>query len=245
MHSKRTRLDRFISQKTGLNRRDTKYLLAQQRIMVDGRVATEVTAYVDEFTHVTIDAQVLQAKLASYLMLHKPAGILSATKDDRHPTVLELIAHQNREQLHLVGRLDINSTGLILLTNDGRWSRQLTHPESSVIKHYRVSVAQPLDDSYIAAFAKGFYFAYENITTRPARLKIIDSYTADVFLTEGRYHQIKRMFGRFQNEVLTLERRAIGNLTLDPSLPVGQYRELTAAEVTQLTRLAHSPETLF
>jgi 16S rRNA pseudouridine516 synthase len=234
MKSKRSRLDRFISRHTGLNRRAVKGLLAQKRIILDGELATDVATLVDEFTRVALDGRVLQARQPIYLMLNKPAGILSATQDNKHKTVLDIIDREDRQQLHIVGRLDINSTGLILLTNDGRWSRQLTQPTAGIAKQYRFTLAQTIDESYVRAFAEGFYFAYENITTRPARLDIIDTLTADVFLTEGRYHQLKRMFGRFQNEVLTLHRTAIGGLTLDVTLAAGEYRELTAEEIMLL-----------
>lgn len=231
MHSKRARLDRFISSHLRINRRDTKPLLAQGRILLDGVVATEAQAFVDEFTQVIVDGRVLQAKQANYFMLHKPAGIVCATKDVQHKTVIDLLDCPERADLHIVGRLDFNSTGLVLLTNDGRWSRQLTQPETKVIKHYRVTLANPIDDSYVRAFAEGMYFSFENITTRPAHLKLIDSYTAEVFLIEGRYHQIKRMFGRFQNEVLSLHRCAIGNIQLDAALAPGASRRLTLNEI--------------
>jgi 16S rRNA pseudouridine516 synthase len=233
MQSKRTRLDRFLSAHLRINRREIKPLLAQGRILLDGIVATEVHAFVDEFTQVILDGQVLQAKQVVYLMLHKPMGIVCATKDKQHKTVIDLLDHPQRGDLHIVGRLDFNSTGLVLLTNDGRWSRQLTQPETKVVKHYRVTLAEPLDETYVRAFAVGMEFEFEGITTRPARLDIIDSHTADVFLTEGRYHQIKRMFGRFQNEVLTLHRCAVGNIQLDAALAPGESRALSDTEIKQ------------
>lgn len=231
MHSKRTRLDRFISTQLRINRRDIKPLLAQGRILLDGVTATEAQAFVDEFTQVVLDGRVLQAKQASYFMLHKPVGVVCATKDVQHKTVIDLLDCPERADLHVVGRLDFNSTGLVLLTNDGRWSRQLTQPETKVVKRYRVTLAKPIDDACVRAFAEGMYFSFEDITTRPARLEIIDNHTAEVFLTEGRYHQIKRMFGRFQNEVLSLHRCAIGDIQLDAALAPGASRRLTPQEI--------------
>lgn len=231
MHSKRARLDRFISSHLQINRRDIKPLLAQERILLDGITATDAQALVDEFTHVVVDGRVLQAKEASYHMLHKPTGVVCATKDAQHKTVIDLLDCPERADLHIVGRLDINSTGLVLLTNNGRWSRLLTQPETKVVKHYRVTLAKPIDDNYVRAFAEGMYFPFENITTLPAHLKIVDSHTAEVFLTEGRYHQIKRMFGRFQNEVLSLHRCAIGDIQLDVALAPGASRRLMLYEI--------------
>src|SRR5690606_23746504 len=121
------------------------------------------------------------------------AGVVSATKDQQHTTVVDLLDVPNREQLHIVGRLDFNSTGLLLLTNDGRWSRRLMTPQYKVIKVYRVSLGEPITEECVMAFASGIHFPYENITTKPATLKILDRFTAEVHLMEGRYHQIKRM----------------------------------------------------
>jgi len=237
MASKRARLDRFISSKAGISQKAVRPILAQGRILVDGRVATDTQQLVDEFSHIIFDDQVLQANSPRYLMMNKPKGVVSATKDDKHKTVIDLLEQADRDSLHIVGRLDFNSTGLLLLTNDGRWSRQLTEPDRKITKLYRVKLANPITQATINAFAEGMYFEYEDITTRPAQLDIISDYVAEVSLTEGKYHQIKRMFGRFQNEVLELHRIAIGNLKLDPSLAAGESRQLTAEEVNTSTSI--------
>lgn len=233
MQSKRAKLDRYLSAQLGINRRDVKPMLAQGRIFINGSHAVDVYQFVDEFTHVVVDGLVLQAQTPVYIMMNKPMGVVSATKDKKHKTVVDLLDRADRTDLHIVGRLDFNSSGLVLLTNDGRWSRRLTAPEAKVIKVYRVTLARPISDDYVNAFAEGMYFSYENITTRPAKLEIIDEVTADVYLIEGRYHQIKRMFGRFQNPVLTLHRSAVGGLRLDPSLAPGESRELTEIELSE------------
>ncbi|MEH6550763.1 MAG: 16S rRNA pseudouridine(516) synthase [Pseudomonadales bacterium] len=231
MEAPRTRLDRFISSHAGINRRDVRAVLASGRVLVDGVMAREINQVVHEFSHIVLDGKVLQANTPSYVMMHKPAGVVSATKDPRHKTVIDLLDRPDRSSLHIVGRLDFNSSGLLLLTNDGRWSRRLSLPETKVAKVYRVKLAKALTQDYVAAFAEGMYFAYEHITTRPAILKILDETEAEVVLEEGRYHQIKRMFGRFDNEVLELHRVSVGGLSLDPNLAAGQSRDLTAAEL--------------
>jgi len=212
-----------------------KPILAQGRVLVDGCVANDSQQLIDEFSHVTFDEQVLQANTPHYVMMNKPAGVISATKDEKHKTVIDLLERPDRDSLHIVGRLDFNSTGLLLLTNDSHWSRQLMEPEKKVPKLYRVKLEKPVTQDMVKAFAEGMYFAYEDITTRPAKLNIINDYEAEVSLVEGRYHQIKRMFGRFQNEVLALHRLAIGNLSLDPTLAAGENRELSSSEVISLT----------
>ena len=232
MESKRARLDRFISVNTGINRKHVRLMLAKGRVKVDGKLARDIDQIVDEFSHICMDDKVLQANTASYVMLHKPVGVVSATIDDKHRTVIDLLERDDKESLHIVGRLDLNTSGLLLLTNDGRWSKQLMDPEHKVGKLYRVHLQNPLTSEYISGFAKGMYFEFEDITTLPAELEIIDSHTALVTLYEGRYHQIKRMFGRFRNPVIGLHRISVGNIVLDDSLQAGESRALTIDEIT-------------
>lgn len=231
MPAKRTRLDRYISARLLINRRDVKPLLAQGRILVDQQPARSVQQLVDEFNQINVDGRLLASKKPSYIMLHKPVGVVSATKDDKHQTVIDLLDREDREDFHMVGRLDLNTSGLMLLTNDGRWSKALTLPEKNICKRYLVTVKNPLSEDYIAAFAEGMYFAFEDITTRPAEIKILSEFEAEVVLVEGKYHQIKRMFGRFRNQVLKLHRHAIGPIKLDPTLKPGESRELTPTEI--------------
>ena len=235
MQSARTRLDRFISRHLGISRRDVRLMLVQQRVKVDGRVATDIQEVVHEFSQVIFDEQVLQDNKAAYVMMNKPTGVVSATKDAQHKTVIDLLDRSDGSSLHIVGRLDLNSSGLLLLTNDGRWSKNLSLPEKKVSKLYRVGLEKPLNNEYVQAFAAGMYFEYEGITTRPAKLEIISDYLAEVHLEEGRYHQIKRMFGRFNNKVISLHRLAVGTLLLDQNLLPGQSRDLSASEVANIS----------
>ena len=240
MHSKNTRLDRFLSTKTGINKRDIRLILAQGRVTVDGLPATETQQIIGQFTHITLDNQILQSNTPLYIMMNKPQGVVSATKDTKHKTVIDLLDDDNKNQLHIVGRLDFNSTGLLLLTNDGEWSRELNAPENKVTKTYRVTLQAPITKEIITAFNEGMYFSFEAITTRPATLTSINTTipndtVVEVNLTEGRYHQIKRMFGRFQNKVLALHRTKVGNLPLDLTLKPGQSRHLTPEEVQNIS----------
>ncbi len=234
MQSARTRLDRFISRQLGIKRQDIRLILAQGRIVVDGCIAKDVQQAIDKFSHVTFDEQVLQNNKPRYVMINKPKGVVSATKDPHHKTLIDLLKREDRYNLHITGRLDFNSTGLVLLTNDGRWSRQLSLPANKIHKRYQIELENPLNESYIHAFSKGMFFDYEGIRTQPARLTIISARTAEVTLVEGRYHQIKRMFGQFQNKVLELHRLSIGNQVLDPELAPGQSRTLSKGEANSL-----------
>lgn len=233
MKSTTCRLDRFISQNSAFTLADTRLLIAQKRIVVDGQVAHSIQQKINQFSHVVLDQQCLQNKQPVYLILNKPQGVVSATKDLKHTTVLDLLEHPQKDELHIVGRLDLNTTGLVLLTNDGAWSRTISLPTTQLAKTYEVTLARPLNDEYIKVFAQGIYFAYENITTQPADLDILSEYTARLSLVEGKYHQVKRMFGFFQNEVLTLHRSSVGPLTLE-GLELGQSRTLTVTELAAI-----------
>ena len=232
------RLDRLISDLCQVNRKKVRLILAQKRVYVDGVLATDIAQLVDQFSHVVMDDEVLQANQTHYIMLNKPVGVVCATKDEKHKTVIDLLVGQYEQEildnLHIVGRLDLNTSGLVLLTNDSRWSERLTSPEHKVSKCYRVTLENALTPDYIDAFTNGMYFPYENITTKSATLLIVSQFEAQVTLTEGRYHQIKRMFGRFRNPVVALHRDSIGRLHLDGSLKEGESRALSISEVTSI-----------
>ncbi|MCX2979877.1 pseudouridine synthase [Halieaceae bacterium IMCC14734] len=242
MKPRTSRLDRFISQNSDFSLSDTRFLIAQKRILLDGHLAHSIQQKVAQFTHVELDGISLQHEQPVYMMLNKPRGVVSATKDLKHPTVLDLIQHPQKDQLHIVGRLDFNTTGLVLLTNDGAWSRKISLPETKLSKTYEVTLAQPITDEYVAAFKQGIYFAYENMTTLPASLEIISKFSARLSLVEGKYHQVKRMFGFFQNEVLALHRVSVGPFSLD-GLEMSNSRQLTIEEsqslMTQCTVQGH------
>ncbi len=225
------RLDRFLSNLPRFNRQDARQLISQGRIRLDGLECRDAQAEVREFSRVQLDDELLQAgKAARYFMLHKPAGVVSATRHPEHRTVLDLLDEPDKDDLHLAGRLDLNTSGLLLISNDGLWTRRLTLPGSKQPKVYRVQTEQPITDEYIEVFARGLYFAYEDLTTLPAELEILDSHSARLTLHEGRYHQVKRMFGHFQNKVIGLHRERIGPLDLG-DLPLGHYRALSAEEI--------------
>lgn len=225
------RLDRLLAHRTGLARNDVLRLLAAGRVRVDGQVTDEGPRMLTQFSRVELDDRVLQSKQAHYLMFHKPVGCASTTRDDKHRTVLDFIDEPFRDELHLAGRLDFNTSGLMLLTNDGRWSRLMTEPRENKPKVYYVETEDPIQPEAAKVFAKGLYFAYEDLTTRPACLELLGAHAARLTLYEGRYHQVKRMFGHFNNKVIRLHRESIGHIVLDSNLAPGDYRVLTADEI--------------
>jgi 16S rRNA pseudouridine516 synthase len=229
------KLDRLIAKHRSMGRTAAHRMIAAGRVCVDGRVVTDNWHAVDRFTRINIDDEVSrQAVRALHIMLHKPAGILSATTDPQHATVIDLIDDPDKAALHIAGRLDRSTSGLVLLTNDGRWSKRITSAAHKMPKIYRVETSDPIEPGAAAAFAAGFYFHTEKITTLPAALEITGSHTARLSLIEGRYHQIKRMFHRVNNRVTGLHRESIGPIALPPDLTTGQWRHLTAEEVASV-----------
>lgn len=221
------KLDRFIARQSHRGRTEAHRLLAARRVKVNGAIITNGQHEIDRFCAIELDDAILQhPERALYLMLHKPAGYVSATTDAEHPTVLDLIDDPDQHTLHLVGRLDRSTTGLVLLTNDGRWSKALMEATNKVPKTYLVETAEPIAPEAVELFARGFYFHTEDITTLPAELVILNERTARLTLHEGRYHQVKRMFHRVQNRVTALHRERIGGIALPDDLSPGQWREV-------------------
>lgn len=231
---KRSRLDRYIAHHCNLPIREVQMRLALGRVVVNGVIAKQRQQVVSELDEVQVDGKALNSLAPCYLMLNKPAGVISATQDAQFTTVIDLIPQTlcpNTQGMHYTGRLDRASTGLMLLTNDGKWSRRVAEPERKQPKHYLVTVESSLKTQDIEAFAKGFFFEYENLWTQPAQLEILDEYSARVVITEGKYHQIKRMFARCDNKVVSLHRYQIGSIRMDDSLAVGEMRALTPEEI--------------
>jgi len=225
------KLDRLLARHQHMGRTAAHRVLAQGLVAVGGVVRRDGHYEVDRFDEVALDGEVIQAgERAIYLMLHKPVGWLSATKDAQHPTVIDLIDDPDKALLHLAGRLDRSTSGLVLLTNDGQWSKRVMDSEHRVPKVYRVQTKEPIRAEDVEAFAQGFHFPTEDIMTLPATLEIIGEREARLTLHEGRYHQVKRMFHRVQNRVIALHRERVGDLSLGQLAP-GQWRTLTAAEV--------------
>lgn len=229
------KLDRLLAKHRGMGRKQARELIAAGVVTVDGIVQDRHEVEVDRFHHVSSNNEIVQTgQRRLFIMLHKPAGIVSATKDAEYRTVIDLIDDPDKHSLHIVGRLDRNTSGLVLLTNDGNWSKPLTHPDHKVPKVYRVETALPIPTEAVRAFAEGFYFHTEDLTTRPAALEILSERNAFLTLHEGRYHQVKRMFHRIGNRVLALHRESIGPLHLPDDLPPGSWRFLEKPEIEAL-----------
>ena len=228
------RLDKYLASVTDYSRNEAKRLLKEGRIAVAGEVISDPRFDVVATAEVAIDGHPLRAATARYFMLNKPPGYVSATKDREHLTVMELLDEDNMDQLHIAGRLDIDTTGLLLITDDGRWSHRVTSPTSHCKKTYRLETADPITDEAKMCIEQGIKLDGEKRPTLPAEMELIDEHTARLTITEGKYHQVKRMLAAVGNRVDLLHRERIGEITLDPDLEPGEYRPLTADEVASV-----------
>ena len=232
------RLDKVIASTGRWSRREVRTLVREGRVLVDGLPAAGVETKVDpERAEITVDGEDLGYRRFTYLLLNKPAGLLSATEDSRQGTVLDLLAPELRRiGLFPVGRLDKDTEGLLLLTNDGALAHALLSPKRHVDKVYEARLSAPADAADQAAFAEGLPLS--DFTCLPARLELTED-PARVFVTlhEGKFHQIKRMFLSRGKTVLSLRRVAMGPLRLDGSLDTGKYRHLFPEEIDELEKI--------
>ena len=228
------RLDKYIATVTDFSRSEAKVLLKQKRVKVAGVRVTDPRTVVAENTDVSIDGELLRAAGYRYFMLNKPEGYISATKDRHHLIVLELLDEDNLDQLHIAGRLDIDTTGLLLITDDGRWSHRVTSPNRDCKKTYLLETSEPISPEAIKAIEQGIQLDNEKRPTKPATMDLIDEHTARLTISEGKYHQVKRMLAAVGNKVDLLHRERIGSIVLDRDLSPGEYRSLTAKEATSI-----------
>ncbi len=225
------RLDKFISHATGLPRDTVKRVIRNKRVSVNGELARLAAQHIAESDRVCLDDEPLQLPGPRYLMLHKPAGYVCATTDSEHPVVLDLLQDIDTSGLGIAGRLDIDTTGLVLLSDDGQWLHRVTSPRHQHDKVYRAVLQEPVTAETVEAFAAGMLLRGEDKPTAPARCIPLPDNGAEVHLQEGRYHQVKRMFAACGNHVLALHRVRIGAVLLDDTLAEGASRPLTQEEM--------------
>ena len=228
------RLDRWLVTLGVGSRSEMQKLIRKGGVKVNGEMVKDPGAQVDENTaELTVNGAPVDGRLTRHVMLHKPAGLLTAARDKKQPTVMDLLPDvYNAIGCMPVGRLDKDTTGLLFLTTDGELNHRLLSPGRHVDKTYLAEVDGPLDASHVAAFAEGLHLS--DFDAQPAKLEIIAPQTGRVTVHEGKFHQIKRMFTAVGREVTKLHRETFGSLTLDPNLPEGQWRELTDEELASL-----------
>ena len=229
------RLDKVLAGTGRWSRREVKDLVRQGRVRIDGMTARTAEEKLDpDAAAISVDGQPVETERFTYVMLHKPAGVLSATEDSRQSTVLDLLPPELRKRgLSPVGRLDKDTEGLLLLTDDGELAHRLLSPKYHVDKRYFARVDGPLDQADVDAFAAGMTLG-DGLMCLPAGLEPLAEGTCIVTLREGKFHQVKRMLATRGAPVLYLKRLSMGPLTLDAELPIGGWRELTAEETASL-----------
>jgi len=229
------RLDKYLTLACPCTRSEAKKYKKQKRVSVNSLIAIKPEMKINDSDDVCLDNKLLSYEEFEYYMLNKPAGYVSATTDNRDKTVISLIK-SDKKDLFPVGRLDKDTEGLLLITNNGKMAHDLLSPKKHVDKRYFAKVKGRVTDDTIQIFATGIQIE-EDFVTLPAQLEVITSDEfSEVYVTirEGKFHQIKRMFKAVNMEVLYLKRISMKNLILDDNLSLGEYRRLTLEEIRDL-----------
>lgn len=234
------RLDKLLSHEGYGSRKEVKALISSGSVTIDGRVVKQSNVHVDPTQQeVSVAGEEVRYEPFVYWMLNKPQGVISATEDSHHSTVLDCLDPEDlRPDLFPVGRLDIDTTGLLLITNHGPLNHALTSPKKAIAKVYQATIQGIVNQEMVEVFAEGIDLG--DFTTQPAKLEILkvdpnqEQSAIQVTITEGKFHQVKRMFAACGVEVIRLHRLSMGPLLLDSNLEAGGYRRLTASEEDQL-----------
>ena len=225
------RLDKFISHLAEIPRTQARASIKRKEVSVNGEVITSHNfqlAQQDEVLHQGTPLVFLGKR---YYMLNKPVGYVCANSDELHKTVFDLLDEPNMSDFHVAGRLDIDTTGLVIITNDGDWSHKITSPKSNKFKTYRVETQEPITDEALEQLRTGVMLHNEKDLNRPAIAERLANYGLRLSISEGKYHQVKRMLYAVDNKVVELHREQIAGITLDENLASGEYRLLTPEEI--------------
>lgn len=230
------RLDKFLCDLNIGTRSQVKSFIQKGMITVNNEIVKKPDFKVSENDIVSYQGQSLSSEEYAYYMLHKPAGIISATEDKIHQTVLDYFKDEPCKNLYPVGRLDKDTEGLLLITNDGELGHRLLSPKHHIPKTYYVKLLKVINSDDLSRLEEGIDIGEKRVTL-PAKIQLITDKTLYITITEGKFHQIKRMFEAVDNKVQYLKRISMGELSLDDTLPLGQYRKLTAEEISYLKSL--------
>ncbi|MGV6809801.1 MAG: pseudouridine synthase [bacterium] len=226
------RLDQRIAKFSAYSRSAAKKHIRQGAVRVDGTIETNPATHVCYEQCIHLHDEILQGQAFIYLMLHKPEGFVSAHRDPEHATIMSLIDLPQKQSLTIAGRLDKDTTGLLLLSNDGQWAHRIMSPRHKQAKVYRVDLADTITTQQIATLEKGLLLNGETKPTRPAIVEIINPQCIRLTIHEGKYHQVKRMLAAVGNHVVKLHREQVGHLRLDTQLATGEWRYLQKDEFT-------------
>ncbi|POB82169.1 16S rRNA pseudouridine(516) synthase RsuA [Vibrio vulnificus] len=227
------RLDKFLCDALGATRKEATKILKSGEVTVNEQVQKSGAVKVTEECVVELQGRELVMQGPRYIMLYKPEGFVCSHEDGFNHTAFVLLDEVKMDELHFAGRLDVDTTGLVLITDDGKWSHRITSPKHKCDKTYRVWLADPIGSDYAEKLAAGVQLRNEKELTLPAQMTIVNADENEVLLTihEGKYHQVKRMFAALGNKVEQLHRERIGAIKLDENLEPGEYRYLTQEEI--------------
>jgi 16S rRNA pseudouridine516 synthase len=228
------RLDKFVCKSTELMKSQAIKCIRLGEIYVNGKVITNEATQVHENNTITLNERTLKTRGFRYILMHKPANTICSNVDEIYPSVFNYLSVENVSELHIAGRLDADTTGLILITDDGRWSFSITRPSRCCPKVYRVHLSKKLAEDVANVFENGVQLQGEQQLTLPAKLQKISEREALLTIAEGKFHQVKRMFAAVGNRVVSLHREKIGSIHLD--VQVGRWRYLTDGEVQSFTK---------
>ena len=223
------RLDRYICKSTDLTKDEALQVIHKGEVLVNDSTISDEATQVHDIHKVVLDGQVLKTRPFRYLLMNKPRKTICSNIDEKHPSLFHLLDIEKVSELHTVGRLDANTSGLVLITDDGHWTYKINEPSKKCTKVYRVGLAKPLAEDVAQKFKQGVQLHGEKALTQPAELTIITPTEVLLSLTEGKFHQVKRMFHVVGNRVISLHREKVGTISLDVAL--GQWRHLTLDEI--------------
>lgn len=225
------RLDKLLSNSTSFTRSLAKVAIKQGKVKVDGETVKNAAQHIAEDALVEYMGVSIKKPKPQYIMFHKLAGVVCANSDEDHQTVFDSLFLPRMETLHIAGRLDIDTTGLLLITDDGQWSHRVTSPKHNHAKSYLIDLDTPITDKQVRILTEGVQLKGEEKRCLPAKIETLSELKIRMIIGEGKYHQVKRMMAAVGNHVVKLHREQIGNIKLDESLKENEWRELTAEEI--------------
>ena len=228
------RLDKYLCKSTDLTKLEAIERIHNGQVSVNGEVVLDESIQVHESNTILLNGDVLTLRAFRYILMHKPAGTICSNIDEVYPSLFNYLEVDKASELHIAGRLDADTTGLVLITDDGRWSFNITLPTKSCKKVYRVTLSRDIKDDVADKFKAGVQLQGEKNPTRPAELEVISPKEVLLTITEGKFHQVKRMFAAVGNRVVGLHREQIGDVSLD--VEEGQWRYLTEDEVSSFSQ---------
>ncbi|WP_411393235.1 pseudouridine synthase [Vibrio lentus] len=228
------RLDKYLCKSTELTKLEAVQRIQNGEVSVNSVIVLDESTQVHESNAILLDGDALTLREFRYILMHKPAGTICSNIDEVYPSLFNYLELEKASELHIAGRLDADTTGLVLITDDGRWSFNITLPTKSCKKVYRVTLSRDIKDDVADKFKAGVQLQGEKAPTRPAELEVVSPKEVLLTITEGKFHQVKRMFAAVGNRVVGLHREQIGEVSLD--VEEGQWRYLTEDEVSSFSQ---------